>query len=175
MHEELLQTPRFSVQRRRFDQAGSEPIVRDVVVHPGAVVILPLLSDKSGKEQDCIVMIRQMRYSVGETLWELPAGTREPNEPPIETARRELIEETGYEAGQIKPLAEFYTSPGITTELMHAFVASDLTHVGQRLEHGEQISVEPMLGEDVQGMLSSGEIRDGKTMAVLGLYFAKRD
>ena len=164
LHELLVNTPRFSVERRTYARKGAEPLIRDVIVHPGAVVILPFLAD------DRIVMVRQYRHSVEQELLELPAGTIEPDEPPIETARRELIEETGYEAGSIQPLAEFFTSPGILTERMHAFVARDLTHVGQALEHGEQIVVEPMGLDAARRKLLAGELRDAKTMAVLGLY-----
>jgi len=163
--KKLLETPRFSVERRVYDGGDGKPLIRDVVVHPGAVVILPILDRKR------VVMIHNERHAVGETLWELPAGTREPGEPEIETARRELIEETGYEAGAIEPMAQFYTSPGILSEMMHAFVATDLSHVGQRLEHGERIDVEVVEVDRLRRMMREGSIRDGKTLAVLGLYF----
>ena len=160
----LVNTPRFSVERRAYARKGAKPLIRDVIVHPGAVVILPFLAD------DRIVMVRQYRHSVERELLELPAGTIEPNEKPIETARRELIEETGYEAGSIQPLAEFFTSPGILTERMYAFVARDLTHVGQALEHDEQLVVEPMGLDAARLKLMAGELHDAKTMAALGLY-----
>ena len=166
--KKLLEMPRFIVERREYDDGDALPIVRDVVVHPGAVVILPIL------EAGRIVMIRNIRQAAGERLWELPAGTREPGEPELETAGRELIEETGYRAGSIEPLAEFFTSPGILSELMHAFVATDLTYVGQQLEHGERIDVEPVEADRLRRMMRDGVIRDGKTLAVLGLYFLGR-
>ena len=165
IRKKLLETPRFSVERREYDGGDAAPLVRDVVVHPGAVVILPIW------DEERVVMIRNERHAAGETLWELPAGTREPGEPGIETAKRELIEETGYEAGAIEPLAEFFTSPGILSELMHAFVATDLTYVGQQLEHGERIDVEVVEAARLRRMMRDGTIRDGKTLAVLGLYF----
>ena len=165
IRKKLLETPRFSVERREYDGGDAAPLVRDVVVHPGAVVILPIW------DEERVVMIRNERHAAGETLWELPAGTREPGESGIETAKRELIEETGYEAGAIEPLAEFFTSPGILSELMHAFVATDLTHVGQQLEHGERIDVEVVEAARLRRMMREGTIRDGKTLAVLGLYF----
>ena len=87
MHKQLLSTGRFTVEQRVHPGPGDEPIVREVVVHPGAVVILPIL------DEGRIVMIRNHRISVDQELWELPAGTRETGEEPIETARRELEEE----------------------------------------------------------------------------------
>lgn len=167
MHEQLLTTSRFTVERRTYDHGVAGSIVRDVVVHPGAVVLLPILAD--GR----IVMIRQLRRAVGERLWELPAGTREPHEEPVETARRELIEETGYRAGTMAAMAEFFTSPGVMTELMHAFLATDLEPMGQRLERGEDIDVEALDAERVRIMLGRGELRDAKTMAVMGMYFTR--
>jgi len=106
MHQHLLTAHTFAVERRTFVRPGEATVTREIVVHPGAVVILPFLPD--GR----IVMIRNYRYTIEDELWELPAGTREPNETPIETARRELEEETGYRARTMTPQMEFYTSPG---------------------------------------------------------------
>lgn len=165
MHKPLLTTRLFTVEQRSYTNPGGDPIHRDVVVHPGAVVTLPLLTD--GR----IVMIRNFRYCVDQELWELPAGTIEPNEPPIETACRELEEETGYRAGTMTPLMEFFTSPGICTELMRAFVATELTYVGQDLQGGERIEVERITVDEARRRLLDAEFRDGKTIAVLGHYF----
>ncbi|MEK6797821.1 MAG: NUDIX hydrolase [Planctomycetota bacterium] len=168
MHEILLSTPRFTVERRTYPEAGSASLVREFVVHRGAVVILPVLDD--GR----IVLIRQLRRGVGEWLDELPAGTREPHEPPEQTAARELIEETGYEAACIAQLLDFYTSPGIITERMFAFLATGLQPVGQKLEAGETIEVTPRRPDEVWAMLAGGQFRDGKTIAVLGTYFLRQ-
>ncbi|HVT81718.1 MAG TPA: NUDIX hydrolase, partial [Phycisphaerae bacterium] len=113
---------------------------REVVLHPGAVIVLPVLQD--GR----IVMIRNRRHTVNEVLLELCAGTLERDEAgvsedPLACAGRELEEETGYRAGKVVPFGWFYTSPGILTEKMYAFVATDLTQVGQDLEDNEQIEV----------------------------------
>ncbi|MFQ5414834.1 MAG: NUDIX hydrolase, partial [Phycisphaerae bacterium] len=89
MRKRLLTTPVFAVEHREFPRSGHPTVSRDVVVHPGAVVVLPLLG------ADRIVMIRNYRYTVDEALLELPAGTREPDEAPADTAHRELQEETG--------------------------------------------------------------------------------
>ena len=168
MHQQLLSTRLFAVEHREYPRTGRAPVARDVVIHPGAVAILPILDGER------VVMIRNYRYAVEQELWELPAGTREPNEPPIETARRELEEETGYRAGSLTPLTEFYTSPGFVTERMHVFLASDLTSVGQGLEDTEQISVEIMDMAEAHRKLIDGEFLDGKTVAILGMYFTRR-
>jgi len=167
MHQLLLSTSRFNVERRVIAGADGQSITREVVVHPGAVVILPIIDARR------IVMIRNFRYTIEQELWELPAGTAEPDEAAIETARRELEEETGYRAGTMTPLTEFYTSPGVLTERMFAFVATGLTSVGQRLEHGERIVAEVVELDLAHRWLVNGELRDGKTIAVLGTYFAR--
>lgn len=167
MHEILVETRKFYVERREYRVAGGDPAIRDVVVHPGAVVMLPMLPD--GR----IAMIRQHRHAVEHDLLELPAGTIEPHEPPIDTARRELIEETGYRAGTIEPFVEFYTSPGVMTERMYAFIARDLTWVGQNLGPTEKITVEPLAELDLRSMLTQGRFEDGKTIAVLATYFLR--
>jgi ADP-ribose pyrophosphatase len=167
MHEVLLTARKFTVERRVFAGPDGRTLTREVVVHPGAVVILPILDERR------IVMIRNFRHSVGEELLELPAGTCEPGEPIADTARRELIEESGYRARSMSPLSEFYASPGVMTEMMHAFVATDLEACGQSLEPDERIVPEVVELERVRRMLSSAELRDGKTIATLGLYFAR--
>ncbi|MGC4120712.1 MAG: NUDIX hydrolase [Myxococcales bacterium] len=103
----------------RVDSRGAQ-VRRDVVVHPGATVILPLL------DGDRVCLIRNQRVTVGEELLEIPAGTLEPPEPPQECAARELAEETGYRARRWKKLAEFYPSPGVLSEKMHLFLAEEL-------------------------------------------------
>ncbi|MCH9627712.1 MAG: ADP-ribose pyrophosphatase [Chlamydiales bacterium] len=140
-------------------------IQREVVDHPGAVVILPLLDD------DRVILIRNERYVVQETLWELPAGTLEAGEEPLACAERELEEETGYRSGTISPLFECYSTPGFCNEKLFIFLAKDLTQVGQNLDATEKIEVVPTLIEQAHKMMRNGEIRDAKTIAAL-LYIA---
>lgn len=166
MNETLLTTPKFSVERRTIASTNGKTIRREVVVHPGAVVILPILDD--GR----IVMIRNYRYGVGRELLELPAGTRDEGEEPLQTAHRELEEETGYRANTMTLLASFFTSPGILTERMYAFLAEGLTQVGAKPEETERITVDIQSEETMRRMLRNGELEDGKSMAVLGMYFA---
>lgn len=155
---------RFDVRTKEIVGHSGKKVRRDAVIFPGAVSILPIV------DKDHIVMIKNYRFCVGETLWELPAGTLEPGEPPLETAKRELIEETGFEAAEMTPLFEFYPSPGICTERMYVFVAKNLTKVGQKLDESEEITVEILDWKTIFSMIHSNEIRDGKTIATL-LYF----
>jgi ADP-ribose pyrophosphatase len=155
---------RFEVHTMLAEGKSGKPIQREVVVHPGAVVILPIL------DEEHIVMIRNERFAVGRELWELPAGTLEVNEPPLLSAKRELIEETGYEAKQVEPLVTFFTSPGICNEVMYAFVAQDLTFVGQNLDENEKIITEVVTWQKAMDMVRDGTIADGKTITTL-LYY----
>ncbi len=165
--ERIFDGVKFSVDRIQVAATdGSGIVSRERVVHPGAVIVLPILGD--GR----VVMIRVHRFIVGQTLWELCAGTLEAGEDPADCAGRELIEETGYRADKLVKLSEFYTSPGFSTELMHAYVATGLTHVGQQLEPTEDITVELLAMDDVLEMIRDGRCRDGKTIAALLHYHA---
>jgi ADP-ribose pyrophosphatase len=162
--EVLYQAQRFRVERVVQTSPDGTRHLRDVVRHPGAVVILPLLED--GR----ICFVRNYRVAVDQTLIELPAGTLEPDEDPAETARRELAEETGYRAGHIEHLLTFCMSPGILDERMYLFLARDLTPGAMALEPGEDL--EPMLctWEESLAMSQRGDIRDAKTLVGL-LYY----
>ncbi len=158
----------FRLEQREYPRTGKTPVKRDVVVHPGAAVTLPLLGD------DRIVFIRNYRYSVERELLELPAGVLEPGEAPADNARRELQEETGYRAGRVEPFAEFFSSPGILTERMYAFLATDLVEGPPEPEDTERIRVEVLTVNEAHRLFVEGRIEDAKTLAVLGLYFARR-
>src|SRR5688500_3287030 len=137
---------------------------REVCAHPGAVVILPFVDAEN------ILLIRNRRYAVGETLVELPAGTLDKGEDPMNCAGRELIEETGYIAGRMKRIGDFYTSPGILSEKMYAFAAYDLTKAEAALEEGEEIELAPASLEEAIDMIRFGQIKDAKTIATLLMY-----
>ena len=170
--ETLLTTSRFSVIRRHDTTPDGRAFHRDIVVHPGAVVILPLLDADSDAPR--VVMIHNYRHAIQRELLELPAGTLEPGEPPPACAARELIEETGYRAARIEPFTQFYASPGILTELMHIFVATDLTPAEAQPDPGERIRVEVLGLEDAYARLHDGAIVDSKTIATLLLYRTRR-
>jgi ADP-ribose pyrophosphatase len=137
---------------------------REVVAHPGAVVIMGFLED--GR----VVLIRNRRYAVGQTLIELPAGTLEKGEDPMNCAGRELLEETGYLAGRVKPMLTFFASPGILSERLYVFAAYDLQNQGAALEEGEEIEVLPTKWDEAVAMALDGQIQDGKTIAAILWY-----
>jgi ADP-ribose pyrophosphatase len=139
---------------------------REVVEHPGAVAIVPLLGG------DRVALVTQFRLAAGRELLEIPAGTLRPGEDPIECAKRELIEETGYEAGELEPLAEFFLAPGYSTELMRLYLARALRAVGQRPDEDERIRVVEMGISDAWGLVERGLIIDAKT--IVGLALALR-
>jgi ADP-ribose pyrophosphatase len=163
----LLTADRFQVEHVTQQLSDGTTLAREVVRHPGAVVIVPVLED--GR----ICLIRNFRIAVNQYLVELPAGTLEPPEPPIETARRELIEETGFSCQSMEPLCDFYMSPGILDEHMYAFVAKGLMPGETAREHGEIISNYPVTIDELFRLLRDGEIKDSKSISAL-MYYALR-
>ena len=137
---------------------------REVVVHPGAVVVLAI--DDQGR----VLLIRNRRYAVDLVLLELPAGTLEKKEDPMNCAGRELLEETGYLARRLRPIGSYFTSPGILSEKMYAFAAYDLTRKQTALEEGEEIELEPTPMDVAIQMIGDGRIQDAKTIATLLMY-----
>lgn len=136
-------------------------IRRDVILHPGAVVILPVL------DRERVVLLRNHRPVVGETLWEAPAGTLEPGEAIGEAARRELAEETGYTANRWQSLGFLYASPGVLDEKLHLFVAEELTAGPSHLEPDEQLEPVIVPLTEAVAMCLDGRIRDAKTVTLL--------
>lgn len=160
----LLETSRFRVVRVSYPTRAGTPRTREVVRHPGAVVILPIVDDEH------VCLIRNYRVSVDQTLIELPAGTLEPGEPPAETARRELIEETGYRAERLEHLHSFFAAPGILDERMHLYVATGLTLGPTAREPGEEIDNLVVTWQQALDWIADGSIQDAKTMVGLLLY-----
>jgi len=160
--------PVFDVESVVYRVRGCD-VRKDVIRHPGAVTIVPVLGD--GR----LVLVGNYRVSVDDHLLELPAGKLERDEIPDDAARRELEEETGYRASDVRPLGRFYTSPGLGDELMHVYAADGLEAVGQRLEPGESIEVVVFEADEVLRMAADGRIRDGKTIAALMLWRATRE
>jgi len=156
--EVLVRGAKWNLERVVYPGRSGASVQREVVRHPGAVVILPLTGDGG------ILLIRNHRCSVDQELYELPAGTLEPPEPPDECAKRELHEEAGCLAATWTPLGRFYTSPGLSDELMWAYAARDLTMVGQSLEPDGSRSVHPTPASRVLEMIDRGELVDGKSM-----------
>ena len=142
-------------------------IQKEVVVHPGAVVVLPFVSDTE------IVFIRNTRAAIGRQLLELPAGTLEKDEDPALCAQRELQEETGFAAAHIEPLGSFFNAPGWSTYRLFAFVARGLTAGPQQLDQGERIDIEIVPTADICSMIADGRIVDGKSLSSLAIYAAR--
>jgi ADP-ribose pyrophosphatase len=166
--ELLLQARRFQVVRRHRLLADGSPHSLECVLHPGAVTVLPLV------EPHRVCLIRNFRPAVGATLCELPAGTLEPGEDPLAAAGRELEEETGYRAGRIEPLAEFWMSPGILRERMHVFVATELVATAPHREAGEEIETLVVAWDEALELVRRGEIQDAKSIAALLLLDQRR-
>jgi ADP-ribose pyrophosphatase len=136
---------------------------REVVEHPGAIALVPLLPD--GR----VVLVRQWRHAVATMLLEVPAGTREPNEPPERTAARELTEETGYTADQIIPLGALYTTPGFCTEQIHCYLALGLHPGDASPEDDEGITLEHLPLADAGAAVARGDLQDAKSIAALAM------
>lgn len=139
---------------------------REIVVHKGSAVIVPVFADGT------VALVRQYRHAAGEYLLEIPAGTLNEGEDPIIGAIRELEEEVGVRAANIQKLTEFYVSPGFLTEKMHVFLATGLTEVGQKLEADENLTIERHPFPALLAMIKNGEIADAKTM--LGIMLAAK-
>ncbi|HVK18817.1 MAG TPA: NUDIX hydrolase [Fimbriiglobus sp.] len=141
-----------------------QTIKRDVILHPGAVVILPVIDAAH------VCLLRNHRWVVGETLWELPAGTLEPGEELEHAARRELAEETGYTADRWRSMGYLYASPGVLDEKLHLFVAEGLTAGESRPEADEELEAVTVPLADAVRMCLAGEIKDAKTVTALLLW-----
>ena len=137
--------------------------------HPGASAVVPFLSDPRGDDPQ-ILLIRQYRYAADGYLYEIPAGRLDPGEDPETCAHRELREETGCTAKTMQHLYTMYTTPGVTDERIHIFLATGLTQGEHAREADEFLTVEPVRLAKALEMVKSGEIDDGKT--AVGLLFA---
>jgi ADP-ribose pyrophosphatase len=137
---------------------------REYVVHPGAVLIVPVLPD------DRLVVERQYRYPVGQVFVEFPAGKLDPGEAELATAQRELVEEAGYAAGKWTPLGRIHSVVGYSNEAIDFYVAEELTYVGAKLDAGEFLEIRKMSLDEMLAALDRGEITDAKTVAALLLY-----
>ncbi len=158
----------FAVEVVSWTDDQGRAIDREIVRHPGAVLIVPQL------DGDRLVLVRNWRVAVDDRLWELPAGTLEVGEAPPLAAARELEEETGYKATTITHLGDIFTSPGFCDELMRVFTADGLEFVGQRLEPQEDIEVGVVTADEALEMAGDGRIIDGKTIASLHLWAHRR-
>jgi len=165
----------FNVFTETIIEPGGHKATRDIIRHNGSVVILAVDEATNPTDPD-VILERQYRHAAGQYLIELPAGTRNPNEPPLAAAKREMIEETGYRARRWTMLVKYFASPGFLGEWMQIYLAQDIRQGKAALEDDEHLEVFRMPLSKVMEMVAAGEIHDGKTLIALSLYdTARRD
>ena len=166
--ERLFDGPIFAIDRDRLTESNGMEVVRDVVRHPGGAGALPLFAD--GR----VALVSQYRHPARAELLEIPAGRIEPGEDPELCARREVEQETGFRPGRIERLTGFYSTPGFCEEILHVFLATDLTPTRQQLDHDEVVEVHFLQLEEALRMVHQGEIVDSKTIIALLLAARSR-
>jgi ADP-ribose diphosphatase len=156
----VLQSYRiFAIVEQALRLPSGRTVMRQVVQHPGAVVIIPQLAD--GR----LVLIEQYRFAVGATLLEFPAGTLELGEAPLECAKRELIEETGYRAEHWRALGVTYPSPGYCDEQQHLLMATGLVPEHAAADEDEILEVKRLTVQEVERAIADGTLVDAKSIA----------
>ena len=156
----------FGIRRDEVIEPTGVRTTREMITHPGSVVVLPVLPD--GK----VLLIQQYRYAARQYLWELVAGRIDPGETPIEGAARELKEETGYTAKKLTVFLEFFPTPGFLEEKMYLLLAEGLTPGKATPEDDEKIIAKAYTHEQLEEMLRKKKLRDAKTIAGV-LYYLK--
>jgi len=159
--ETILQGRAFKIRRDSLKTPEGLETRLEIIEHGGSVVILPI--DREGN----ILFVRQYRHATGQDLLELPAGTRDGDEPYEDCAARETREETGMEAGSLEKIGEFYLAPGYSTEFMAVFLATDLKHNPLAPDEDEILSIEKIPVKKVFEMALSGKLPDAKSLAAL--------
>lgn len=162
-HEEIFNGVIVRLHRDTILQPSGRLAIREVIHHPGGVCAVPLLGE------DGIVLVRQFRYPLKRYILELPAGKLDSDLSHDATIAQELEEETGYRAGELSYECSFYTTPGISDEIVHLYTARGLVAVPQRLDEGEHLTIEIHTLDACLEMIGRGEIRDAKT--ILGLLW----
>jgi ADP-ribose pyrophosphatase len=155
----------FGVRRDEVLEPGGLRTVREVITHPGSVVVLPVLPD--GR----ILLIRQYRHATRQYLWELVAGRIDSGESPREAAARELIEETGYRAKRFRVFLDVFPTPGFLEERMYILLAENLTAGEAKPEEDEKIAAKAFGRAELERMIRTNFLRDAKTIAGLLYYF----
>ena len=161
----LYKGPVFGVRRDEVLEPTGVRAIREVITHPGSVVVLPVLPD--GR----IILVRQYRYATRQFLWELVAGRMDPGENPRQAAVRELIEETGYRAKRFRVFLDVFPTPGFLEERMYILLAEGLTAGKAQPEEDEKITVKAFTPPRLDNMIRKGELRDAKSIAGLLYYF----
>ena len=157
--EMLLQGRTFKLRRDHLKTPDGRETKLEIIEHGGSVIIIPIDADGN------MLFVRQYRHAAGEDLLELPAGTRERNEPYEECAAREIREETGMAAGKLEKVGEFYLAPGYSTEFMGVFIATELSHNPLEPDVDEFLTVEKMSVKEAFEMVMRGDMPDAKSLA----------
>ncbi|MBK6792245.1 MAG: NUDIX hydrolase [Anaerolineales bacterium] len=159
--ETILQGRAFKIRRDTLKTPDGRDTKFDIVEHGGSVVIVPMDGDGN------LLFVRQYRHAAGMDMLELPAGTRDGDEPFEDCAAREIREETGMEAGKLIHVGSFYLAPGYSTEYMGVFLATDLKHNPLEADDDEFLSVEKLPIKEALRMAEKGEMPDAKSLAAL--------
>ncbi|HSG43090.1 MAG TPA: NUDIX hydrolase [Anaerolineales bacterium] len=159
--ETLLQGRAFKIRRDHLKTPDGSETKYEIIEHGGSVIIIPVDSDGN------IHFVRQYRHAAGIDLLELPAGTRDGDEPYEECAAREVREETGMEAGKLEKVGEFYLAPGYSTEFMAVFIATDLKHNPLEADYDEFLEVEKLTIKEAMNLVKNGKMPDAKSLAAL--------
>ena len=161
-------TRRIVFRGRKIDLALQQVALRDgtvaereVVLHRGAVALVPMV------DANHVCLVQNRRYAIGRTLLEVPAGTIDPGESPDQTAERELLEETGYQAGRSRLVREWYVSPGVMNERMYLYLCEDLQPGPVQHQLDEDLQVVIVRWEEAMAMAQDGRIEDAKTLLAL--------
>lgn len=160
----IYEGPVFGVRRDEVLEPGGLRTMREVITHPGSVVVLPVLDDRR------VVLIRQYRHATRQYLWELVAGRMDPGETPKKAAARELLEETGYRVKRFKVFLDVFPTPGFLEERMFILLAEGLTEGEAHPEEDEKIISRAFSVKELKKMLLQGKLRDAKTIAGV-LYY----
>lgn len=164
--EKIYEGKVFDISIAQIDDRGVR-YSREIVEHKGSAVVVPVFADKR------VALVRQYRHAAGEYLLEIPAGTLNEGEDPLEGARRELEEEIGVTSDRLEKLTEFFVSPGFLTEKMNVYLATGLKESRQNLEEDEILTVEKFTFDEAFAMIRSNEIIDAKTICGLILAGAR--
>ena len=161
----VYEGPIFGIRRDKVIEPSGVRATREVITHPGSVVVLPVLAD--GR----ILLIQQYRHATRQYLWELVAGRMDPGETPKAAAARELIEETGYRAKRFRIFLDIFPTPGFLEERMFILLAEGLTAGEAEPEEDEKIISRPHDRKQLEEMIRGGELRDAKSIAGILFYF----
>jgi ADP-ribose diphosphatase len=166
--KEILKTKIFAVTEDVATDSDGFEIKRSIIRHPGSAVMMAV------DEKDRVLLVKQFRLPAGQDLWELPAGRVDPGENPLQAAKRELREETGYKAKKWTKLASYWPSPGYVAEKMTLFLAFELTGGEQEPMDDERIECKWFTRKELSQLLEDGKIMDGKTIIGYFLWLDHR-